>query len=749
MSSLQGLSHLISAPYRWGQSLLGYKSAEAQSKRQRSASISGRSIKSPFEDLLPQPATITKIIDIFYHQSLGSIRQNTWSTTLVNQNGTTKHDNGLAVYWDTRYWLTLTDRDIANLARTCKSYYNSYLAASKKDLREKIRLIFKRDSRAYPLALIHDFITPEAGLFNLMRKTASKEFCVSFFENNSIEDVEKLFQVIFNTECSASLKIHRREFFKLWIEWENEAIAAGKPSLLARAAEKGRIRFLQMLESLLSLLIKGNKHLLTRINFLNACPATDACVALLLKNGAFLNFATFSIMLKHDYRATIDCVLNCDMVHADSIILAMKNIYNKKSFKDPVEALLKDFESNVDNLWVANLLEHIDPIDDLALANVLYHKGVTEDNIEQLIFTQNFLGKPISEDVSHRLELIQMHIFLNGAHSKLLSDMDGTHRESLAIKLMLHQVLDSFGFKIPAETDSLYQGYGFFTFMSYLHYACLHLIQKKDFTHVVLLKEVLKELRFALEIELQWPISEIGAITSQIFLRLAKLPRDGEIIPGFSNRCLIIPGGHQEKGKTMGHALIYVIKKALDGTFSFQIVNTGQGIPPDSVLASRYRDLIYTNLTSKQLSRDFFHKLLNYYPLKKTHIVSPEAFYNVIHFHLNKGNNLKRGRPHHIQHLNSCESKRISCFLKERLTHKITKDAKLYFWVKSIYTDSLIADFKKKMVGMPRARKEQFFQIYDPAKLEEFIKQIIEAAEKILKKRQTKASLARTDEVRE
>ena len=773
MSSYHSLGTLLSTPYRWGQTLFGYSQCEdSQQKKRKISSISSRSPKTPFT-LDQSQKNYSKLFDIIFNESVVEFRKSSWEATLIKKNSISKL-NSLAVYWDIRGWLSSSDKDFVNLSRTCKSAYNCYLATTKFEEKEKMQLLFAYNFQAFSVALIHDFSTKEARLFHSMIKNASKSYSTSFFEVTPFEDIENLFKVILNSQTSSYLSLHRTHFIKLWIDWEKEASCSGKPSILARAAEKGKFQFLQLLRPYLSNVLKADENLLKHINFLCASPETDSCIALLLKFGAFVNYPNFSDLLRHHYKFSLDCILNFDCIEMDPVVNFMRTICSPKSSKIQLECFSKDFEAASKiledrqapilfklSLEAANyfegsghalihlklstlilaILENQSPSEDIFLAENLYLEGINELSIEKLISFMSRSGVTISSAMLHRLEWIQMHIYLNTIHRIILARMDGTYHESVAIKLLFHQVLDSVGHKIPPFLDNLYQGYGFFTFMSYLHLACSEIIQKKELDQIVILKQILRELRFALEIELQWPISDVKLIISEILSRISKLPKENiKDIPGFLNACLVIPGGHIEFEKSMGHALIYVIKRAQNDTFSFQIINTGQGVQKDSAVSSKSSDLIYTNLTQKELSSDFFLELFNFYPLKKVQIDKPKTFYAMIHSHLFKDNNLQRGRPHHIQGMNSCESKRISCFLKERLTNKFTQDTKLYFWIKSLYTEALIIDFKLKMEKMPLAKRKELFGCSDDVSLENFQKQVIKSAEMILNKRLAKAS---------
>lgn len=149
---------------------------------------------------------------------------------------------------------------------------------------------------------------------------------------------------------------------------------------------------------------------------------------------------------------------------------------------------------------------------------------------------------------------------------------------------------------------------------------------------------------------------------------------------------LLLPGGYtgklnqvvirdKKEPQSFGHRVLYEVKKELEGTYSFRIINTGEGVGHLNALKTifgiKIQDLAYTNLSIKDLSSSFIRQLLKYQITTtgpKLGASSMSKVNTYIHKRLKKGaNQTYQGKKHRLQRKGVCTVKSLSSWLHGEL----------------------------------------------------------------------------------
>lgn len=174
-------------------------------------------------------------------------------------------------------------------------------------------------------------------------------------------------------------------------------------------------------------------------------------------------------------------------------------------------------------------------------------------------------------------------------------------------------------------------------------------------------------------------------ISYQIQTQLAQLGPNEE---------LVLPGGYSNVEKIngvdvkTGHAIIFSIRRQLNGNFSFTIVNTGLGAERfsgvGSLLKSVFWDGHYTDKVikdidpKKMMDTSFLVQLMEQVLPTKNH--SMDAVFNLILKHLadGKADKIEEGRRHTVQANGTCTHDSIMSWLEDALPEELFHSFNVY-----------------------------------------------------------------------
>lgn len=172
-------------------------------------------------------------------------------------------------------------------------------------------------------------------------------------------------------------------------------------------------------------------------------------------------------------------------------------------------------------------------------------------------------------------------------------------------------------------------------------------------------------------------LSNISKMTADVCLDKINKLKAGER--------LFLPGGYEvQKTKgAEGHSVVYVIQKENNGNFSFDVINTGEGIvfsnilwKPNGPFRSLTKDVKYENIPGDILSHDFFQKLNTFnLDAKEPSMKGPLCFLEKI---FGKNRKTTNGREHRTQGKGSCVYKSLSSTAKKILPRKMFLDFKVW-----------------------------------------------------------------------
>lgn len=206
---------------------------------------------------------------------------------------------------------------------------------------------------------------------------------------------------------------------------------------------------------------------------------------------------------------------------------------------------------------------------------------------------------------------------------------------------------------------------------------------------------------------------------------------------------LLLPGGYRTSDK--GHSVLFSIQKESQNNFTFQIINTGEGINPIGMTAGQrmvVKDVVYSQISERQLSYEFFSGLIQ----KSLQIEDPDPtyfIYNSICNYFNGPQQMKRiyefiskslgdkhlsviGREHKAQRKGSCSVKSITSAAKTFLPKRLYLNFKAWMTQREIH---LITHLH---------RGSYFSKVVSSSQVDTLLAE----AAKILQKRQWKASQA-------
>lgn len=196
------------------------------------------------------------------------------------------------------------------------------------------------------------------------------------------------------------------------------------------------------------------------------------------------------------------------------------------------------------------------------------------------------------------------------------------------------------------------------------------------------------------------------------------------------------------QGGTSRHGILYVIEPSKDGkTFSFNVINTGEGIIYDETLKKNKpttTDIVYTDLTLDQLTSDFFKQItemaMNESDIKKVLDFIDKSLRNPIK------NNKAKGRTHFVQKKGTCALKCLTSWLHERLGEH-------YYPFKEFASKQALENLQegfKEVERMPEIRAhnrwEYFYGVPTKEKAAELQGKMVSASQKVLQKRAEKAA---------
>lgn len=207
---------------------------------------------------------------------------------------------------------------------------------------------------------------------------------------------------------------------------------------------------------------------------------------------------------------------------------------------------------------------------------------------------------------------------------------------------------------------------------------------------------------------------------------------------------VVLHGGKED------HAFLYVIEPSEDGkTFSFKIINTGEGTVKDKIPKkgkSTTSDIVYTGLTLWDLRNEFFTKLLQI-KRKEYNVREVLNFIDKSFLNWDKSNKVK-GRTHSVQAKGTCALKCLTSWLHERLGEhyypfkEFASKKALVNMQEGFKVVEGLPELQAKRLPEPEAnnRWEYFFGVPTKEKAAQLQAKMVAASQQIIQKRAEKAA---------
>ena len=324
---------------------------------------------------------------------------------------------------------------------------------------------------------------------------------------------------------------------------------------------------------------------------------------------------------------------------------------------------------------------------------ILGIKTKNERNLNILIMEANNSSKKIKNALPILNNLSQFNAAIKSTIDPIMI------QPNTELNLYYKKILDSTPAEAPGGTLTYMRAHPIFSFVQDLKAYESHL---KTNGHQVpsSIKQRIKELEFAgttlMGVEIlkqkgalqKWGFqTTFDALEEQIQQQVTSL--DSSSLPSSAKPCVLIPGGYIRKivknGKPSfaAHGVLYKIERDKNGTYSFTIINTGEGSQTHKkqgrLMAT---DLKYTGLKREDLSTDFIQFLLSGLDPRTNNCKNFNDVVKKIDQALLKSGNAKKtsGRVHKVQAQGkrSCTSKCVTSFLNEQLDVKTYRTFKVF-----------------------------------------------------------------------
>lgn len=303
-----------------------------------------------------------------------------------------------------------------------------------------------------------------------------------------------------------------------------------------------------------------------------------------------------------------------------------------------------------------------------------------------------------------------------------------THQYHTVMKLFYAKILDKVDFRLPSL-----EGLESLEAVNSLYSELTQFMEESSKENEEKLNGILEELKFAQEVVSSYSPLINSENSEEGLKRVAE-----KILRKISNlaagQSCIFTGGYQ------GHAVLYEIKRELEGGFSFTIINTGEGSPGKG---SRTQDVKYVNLASEELSLEFMVELLNYKVKKPSeHTPTMEEVLKNVDGHLFHTSlpNLAMGRSHGLQKKGTCSIRCLHSWLHGKMGRP------LYSQFKVFQTEGMIKQMgqeeeklRNESPQVAHKIKGSLFLTADPVKIRHLSDQLVTQGEKMRLKIQERA----------